>query len=113
MGTCFGFTTNLVKFWRKNKFEPVYLKQTVNDITAEYSGIMLRALENEQYQINLKHYVFDFCKRFMNLLGFEFRALSPGLALEIIEHTNRKRQYLETDNENDEQEKSGQLLIKK
>lgn len=46
MGTCFGFTTNLVKFWRKNKFEPVYLKQTVNDITAEYSGIMLRALEN-------------------------------------------------------------------
>jgi N-acetyltransferase 10 len=44
MGTSFGFTTNLVKFWRKNGFEPVYLRQTVNDITSEHSGIMLRAL---------------------------------------------------------------------
>lgn len=44
LGTSFGFTTNLVKFWRKNGFEPVYVRQTVNDITSEHSGIMLRSL---------------------------------------------------------------------
>lgn len=52
IGTSFGFTTNLVKFWRKNGFEPVYLRQTVNDITSEHSGIMLRALENEHKKLN-------------------------------------------------------------
>jgi N-acetyltransferase 10 len=59
-----------VKFWRKNGFEPVYLRQSVNDITSEHSGIMLRGLENERYKLNVEHYVRDFVRRFVNLLGF-------------------------------------------
>lgn len=53
----------------------------MNDITSEHSGIMIRALENENKKLNTEQYVKDFSKRFMNLLGFEFRKLSPGLAL--------------------------------
>ena len=34
LGTSFGFTQQLLKFWRKNGYQPVYLRQTVNDITA-------------------------------------------------------------------------------
>ena len=34
LGTSFGLTKNLFKFWNKNKFEPVYIRQTKNDITA-------------------------------------------------------------------------------
>lgn len=47
LGTSFGFTQILLKFWSKNGYEPVYLRQTVNDITSEHSGIMLKPLENE------------------------------------------------------------------
>lgn len=31
----------------------------------------------------------------MNLLGYEFKKLSPGLALEILEYTNRKKERIE------------------
>jgi N-acetyltransferase 10 len=34
LGTSYGVTKNLFKFWRKNKFEPVYIRQTRNDVTA-------------------------------------------------------------------------------
>ena len=57
------------------------MRQTVNDITSEHSGIMLRSLENENSKLNVETYVRDFTHRFMNLLGYEFRKLSPGLAL--------------------------------
>ena len=53
---------------------------------------MIKALENEKYRLNVEHYVKDFGKRFMNLLGFEFKKLSPALALEILEYTNRKKE---------------------
>jgi len=46
LGTSFGYTDILLKFWKKNGFQPVYLRQTVNDVTSEHSGIMLKALEN-------------------------------------------------------------------
>ena len=90
LGTSFGFTPILLKFWRKNGFEPVYLRQTVNDITSEYSGIMLRPLENEEHKINIEHYVSDFKKRLSILLGFEFRKLEVKLALEILHKQRRE-----------------------
>jgi tRNA(Met) C34 N-acetyltransferase TmcA len=34
LGTSFGFTQQLLKFWRKNGYQPVYMRQTVNDITS-------------------------------------------------------------------------------
>jgi len=46
LGASFGITKNLYRFWAKNKFYPVYVRQTRNDITAEHSCIMLRELES-------------------------------------------------------------------
>lgn len=31
---------------------------------------MLKALENDKYKVNMEHYVKDFGRRFMNLLGY-------------------------------------------
>jgi N-acetyltransferase 10 len=90
LGTSFGFTQVLLKFWRKNRYEPVYLRQTVNDITSEHSGIMLRPLEHEGKTLHLHHYVADFKRRLTGLLGFEFRKLNVGLALEILHHTKQE-----------------------
>jgi len=75
LGTSFGFTQNLLKFWRKNHYEPVYLRQTVNDVTSEHSGIMLRPLQNEQKTLHIDHYVTDFKRRLTQLLAYEFRKL--------------------------------------
>ena len=81
MGTSFGFTELLLKFWRKNQYEPVYLRQTVNDVTSEHSGIMLRPLENTDKVVHIEGFVSDFKKRLTNLLGYEFKKLNVGLAL--------------------------------
>ena len=93
LGTSFGFTQQLLKFWRKNQYQPVYLRQTVNDITAEHSGIMLKPLNNENSsKLNITPYVEDFKRRFMKLLSFEFRRLNPSLALEVLTETKKNYQ---------------------
>ena len=35
LGTSFGLTQNLLNFWRKSGFAPVYLRQNASDITGE------------------------------------------------------------------------------
>lgn len=45
LGTSFGLTPELFHFWKKNEFHPVYLKQKPNDLTGEFSCIMLQDLK--------------------------------------------------------------------
>lgn len=49
LGVSFGLTPELLKFWKKSGFTPVYLRQTPNDLTGEHSCIMIKVLvEDEQ-----------------------------------------------------------------
>lgn len=48
MGVSFGLTPSLFRFWKRSKFVPMYLRQTVNDITGEHTCLMLRPLDSEQ-----------------------------------------------------------------
>lgn len=48
LGTSFGLTSELYNFWKKNDYHPVYLKQKPNDLTGEYSCIMLQDLKLRQ-----------------------------------------------------------------
>ncbi|XP_026194546.1 RNA cytidine acetyltransferase [Cyclospora cayetanensis] len=41
-GTAFGLTDQLLRFWSRRGFVPVYLRQQPNDVTGEHSCIMLR-----------------------------------------------------------------------
>ena len=45
LGTSFGVTIELFKFWRKNKFVPLYLRLTPNELTGEHTTIMVRPLK--------------------------------------------------------------------
>lgn len=45
MGTSFGLTHELYNFWNKNKYQPVYLRQTINELTAEHSCVMIKPLQ--------------------------------------------------------------------
>lgn len=43
-GVSFGLTLNLLKFWKRAAFVPVYLRQSANDLTGEHTCIMLKTL---------------------------------------------------------------------
>lgn len=47
MGVSFGLTQQLHKFWKRAGFVPLYMRQTPNDLTGEYTCVMLRTLRSE------------------------------------------------------------------
>jgi len=85
LGVSYGITAQLFKFWKNLDFSPIYLRQTPNEITGEYSCIMFKALTTDEVSPDwVSHFTHDFKKRFLRLLAYEFSCLSPGLALDIL-----------------------------
>jgi len=93
LGVSYGLTGQLLRFWKKSNFVPVYLRQTPNDLTGEHSCIMLRLLNDSEEDANenwLSAYMTDFCRRFLSLLSYQFRSFYPSLALSILKRKNIK-----------------------
>ncbi|ODN05444.1 N-acetyltransferase 10, partial [Orchesella cincta] len=92
LGVSYGMTLQLLKFWKRLGLLPVYLRQTPNDLTGEHSCIMIKILESPVMQKLssswLQEYFRDFCRRFISLLGYQFRTFSPALALSILQNKN-------------------------
>lgn len=84
LGVSYGLTPQLLKFWRRSGFTPVYLRQTANELTGEHTSIMLHVLENREKGW-LDEFAKDFHKRFLLLLSYEFRKFSAVQALNIME----------------------------
>ncbi|KOC66166.1 N-acetyltransferase 10 [Habropoda laboriosa] len=85
IGVSFGVTEQLLKFWKRAGFVPVYLRQTTNDITGEHSCIMLYKISSEQEDVRwLQAYWNDFRRRFISLLSSSFNTYSSSLALSIL-----------------------------
>lgn len=104
IGTSFGVTKELFQFWSKNKLEPIYVRQTANELTGEHTCLMLRPLNHLQ-EVSLPDgfsadenwltpYTTDFRKRMVNLLGFEFRKLNSGLAYQFVAKEIKKQNSL-------------------
>ncbi|KAK7961860.1 GNAT acetyltransferase 2 domain-containing protein [Apiospora aurea] len=85
VGVSYGLTHELLKFWKRSKFVPVYLRQTSNDLTGENTCIMLRTLENADDRSWLGAFAKDFQNRFMTLLSYNFRSYPSVLSLVIDE----------------------------
>uniref|UniRef100_A0A672N084 RNA cytidine acetyltransferase n=1 Tax=Sinocyclocheilus grahami TaxID=75366 RepID=A0A672N084_SINGR len=93
LGVSYGLTPQLLKFWKKAGFVPVYLRQTPNDLTGEHSCIMLKELNAEESAEQnqwLSAFWKDFRRRFLSLLSFQFSKFSPTLALNILQNKNAK-----------------------
>ena len=90
LGVCYGLTSELFKFWKRNGFLPTYIRQTANDLTGENSCIMIKVindglnLEASLSQSWLIDFWIDFRRRFVSLLSSSFRTMSCFLAIEII-----------------------------
>ncbi|XP_061532158.1 RNA cytidine acetyltransferase isoform X4 [Phycodurus eques] len=50
LGVSYGLTAQLLKFWKKAGYTPVYLRQTPNDLTGEHSCVMVKELISEEEQ---------------------------------------------------------------
>ncbi|KAJ3112824.1 N-acetyltransferase 10 [Phlyctochytrium bullatum] len=111
LGVSYGLTPQLFKFWRRSGYTPVYVRQTTNELTGEHTCIMVkplkrggRALEGilgKRQRIKqeieaeevltdsqwIDEFSWDFRKRFIELLGYQFRAFAPILVLSILEST--------------------------
>jgi N-acetyltransferase 10 len=78
-------------------------RQTTNDLTGEHSCIMLHLLDNsyssgdsEADQAKkgswLAEFWTDFRRRFISLLGFQFRSFTPALALSVLQNKAWKQE---------------------
>lgn len=89
LGVSYGITGDLLRFWKRASFLPVYLRQSPNELTGEHSCIMIRTLErdNPNYDARwLFSFNLDFQRRFLRLLGYEFKSFSPTLSLTVLEN---------------------------
>uniref|UniRef100_A0A669BNR4 RNA cytidine acetyltransferase n=1 Tax=Oreochromis niloticus TaxID=8128 RepID=A0A669BNR4_ORENI len=91
LGVSYGLTAQLLKFWKKAGYIPVYLRQTPNDLTGEHSCVMLKELntdENPEQSQWLSAFSKDFRRRFLSLLSYQFSNFHPSLALSILQNKN-------------------------
>ncbi|CAH1787885.1 unnamed protein product [Owenia fusiformis] len=96
LGVSYGMTSELLRFWKKSGFTPVYLRQTPNELTGEHSCIMLKLLnkggDDETSKLNTESWLYefwtDFRRRFLSLLSFEFKNFKPALPLSILQQKN-------------------------
>mmetsp|Transcript_62876 Transcript_62876/g.124180 ORF Transcript_62876/g.124180 Transcript_62876/m.124180 type:complete len:1081 (-) Transcript_62876:105-3347(-) len=91
-GSSFGLTQPLFKFWHRLGFLPVYMRQTVNDITGEHTAIVIQTIENAASAEHstaragwAMEYATDFRKRLTSLLGMSMRSLPVDLALSLLD----------------------------
>ena len=83
LGTSYGLTANLLRFWKKGGYVPTYVRQTKNDLTGEHTVIMLKVLGGDSGSW-LSEFWTDFRHRLVHLLGYQLAALPPSLALSLL-----------------------------
>lgn len=88
LGVSYGLTIQLHRFWKKAGYAPVYLRQTPNDLTGDYSCVMVNPLDDRTYS-QLVKLCSEFRNRFLVLLSYEFQKLSVIQALSILEGTEK------------------------
>lgn len=96
VGVSYGVTLQLYRFWSKLSFLPAYMRLTANESTGEHTCVMLRELQTPGLEVEtkagwLRAFTTDFKRRFITLLGFEFRRFPASLALAVL----KKEHYVE------------------
>ena len=90
LGSSFGITLNLHKFWKRQKFQVCYVRQTVNDVTGEHSAIVIkelgcRGMEDAPEAGWLEAYCRDYRKRLLGMLSYAFRSMDVSLAMSLVD----------------------------
>ncbi|KAJ2658822.1 N-acetyltransferase 10 [Coemansia sp. RSA 1200] len=100
LGVSYGLTQSLHKFWKRAGYAPVYMRQTSNDLTGEYTCVMLAELSSRNMAIQtgqhwLDSFVRDFHRRFCTLLSYSFSDFTSVLAMSILDSANAPKKQQE------------------
>ncbi|KAF8509990.1 GNAT acetyltransferase 2-domain-containing protein [Hysterangium stoloniferum] len=98
LGVSYGLTPQLLRFWKRAGYVPLYLRQTTNEITGEHTCVMVRGI-GEAHGDNVEwlgEFSKDFRRRFLTLLSFKFREFGSVTALSIIEAINAGVKHLDS-----------------
>jgi len=93
IGTSFGMTDNLARFWTRNGYKPLYISQVKNQVTGEYSSVMMKAIQKSDDWVT-KFYL-DFRRRFVSLLSYEFRSFSLPLSCMLLSMSSSEQKLSE------------------
>ncbi|GLB38826.1 putative RNA cytidine acetyltransferase with specificity toward both 18S rRNA and tRNAs [Lyophyllum shimeji] len=90
LGVSYGLTPQLLRFWKRAGYVPLYVRQTASELTGEYTCVMVRGLNSstESELEWLQEFAKDFRKRFLSLLSFKFREFGSVTALSVLEAAN-------------------------
>ncbi|KAI0753892.1 GNAT acetyltransferase 2-domain-containing protein [Irpex lacteus] len=90
LGVSYGLTPQLLRFWKRAGYVPLYLRQTQSELTGEHTCVMVRGLNSssEEELQWLGEFAKDFRRRFLSLLSFKFREFGSVTALSVLEAAN-------------------------
>ncbi|KJA27939.1 hypothetical protein HYPSUDRAFT_34173 [Hypholoma sublateritium FD-334 SS-4] len=90
LGVSYGLTPQLLRFWKRAGYVPLYVRQTTSELTGEHTCVMVRGLNSsvESEMGWLNEFAKDFRRRFLTLLSYKFREFGSVTALSILEAAN-------------------------
>ncbi|PPQ68401.1 hypothetical protein CVT26_006073 [Gymnopilus dilepis] len=90
LGVSYGLTPQLLRFWKRAGYVPLYLRQTASELTGEHTCVMVRGLNSslESDMVWLHEFAKDFRRRFLTLLSYKFREFGSVTALSVLEAAN-------------------------
>lgn len=83
VGASFGATVELLNFWFKNGFIPVYLSPIKNPVSGEFSTIVVNPL-NREARDYIKRFRFEFKKLFVDSMVDTYFVLDESLAYHLL-----------------------------
>ncbi|KAF8269189.1 DUF699-domain-containing protein [Lactarius quietus] len=99
LGVLYGLTSQILRFWKRAGYAPLYVCQTQSELTGEHTIVMVRGLQSSTNKELgwLGEFSKDFRWRFLTLLSFKFREFSSVMGLSVLEAANTGIKYLDSD----------------
>lgn len=118
LGTSFGLTQELQRFWTKAGMHLLYLRQTKNELTGEHSAIFLRALPQRTGFDDawLPAFAVDTKRRLLSLFSGSLRQLPIQLASSLLtdlDTLNQSKYHQSKEVENAINKRSGAATYQK
>jgi len=91
IGSSFGATEKLMRFWIRNEFYPIHISPKLNESTGEYSVVIIHPKKKNVEKI-VNNARIKFGEKYITSLSEIHREMEPEIAREILSSLPRERQ---------------------
>jgi N-acetyltransferase 10 len=92
IGVAFGLDLQLLCFWNKNGFVPLYLQKKKSNFIENENAIMIKEIKKKK-KTWLDIYKMEFLKRFFNQLSSSYRNISSYIIFNLIETIEKRGKH--------------------